>query len=86
MKNPTINQLFDKFENIKNEVNEGKLALFAQFETEDLLETVQRIRAEYILLKKDSESIESLEQLIHEILEYLDFLMDEVEHSRIIGG
>ncbi len=86
MKNTTISQLFKEFENIKEQVSNGKLALFAQFETEDLYEKAKLIKAEYILLGKEPESIQNLDQLIHEILDYLDYLMDEVENSRIIGG
>lgn len=79
MENQTIENLYIQFEDIKEEVNQGKLPLFAQFDTETLLDVVRRIRAEYVIAHANEELIEELDVLINQLNQYLNDLQSLIE-------
>ena len=79
MTNQSVRSLYKQFESIKEEVNKGKLPLFAQFDAETLLEAVKRIQAEYFIAIADKELIEELDILVNQLSQYLDDLQSLIE-------
>ena len=70
-----IDLISHKFENIKEEVNDGKLLLFAEWEVEDLLIEAKELKND---LKFEHE-MKKLNTLIKQLTQYLSDIQSLIE-------
>lgn len=75
-----LTKLENKFEDIKEDVDKGKLYLFAMFDTEKLLEEMNNYYSLWSNLSiTDKETLRRLKALITQANEYLQDLIDLVD-------
>ncbi len=69
-----IKELEIKFEDIKEEVNKGKLILLAKFEIEELL-NVAVVKLSFLKLnpQADKKTLNSLKALVKQLKDYYDY-------------
>lgn len=70
-----IDTINNKFENIKYEVNNGKLLVFAKWEVEDLLDEAKELKT---LIQTN---IEELDALINQLVRYIDDIQDLLDKN-----
>ena len=70
-----IDAINNKFENIKEEVNNGKLLVYAKWEVEDLLDEAKEIKT--MIQTK----FEELDALINQLVRYIDDIQDLLDKN-----
>lgn len=70
-----IDAINNKFENIKEEVNNGKLLVYAKWEVEDLLDEAKELKT---LIQTN---IEELDALINQLVRYIDDIQDLLDKN-----
>lgn len=72
-----IDTINHKFENIKDEVNNGKLLVYAKWEVEDLLDEANELKS----LFETEEGILNLNALINQLNQYLANIQDLLDKN-----
>ena len=70
-----INAINNKFENIKEEINNGKLLVYAKWEIEDLIDEARELKS----LVQTNESVEELNTLLKQLNQYLYDIQSLIE-------
>ena len=76
MTNPIIHGLNNTFEQIKENVNNGQLPVFAKMQTEDLLTAAKEIKKEYALPSGNAEYVKEINIIIKQLTNYINELND----------